>query len=115
MKQERTGGIRCSAWLGDGWAIVDNRGEMLACFPGVRKREAVAKWEEEEWVDAVYADPDDPRSNCVWELLRDRFGHKCIKVGIVMKSPNDPSSATRPTRACDCNLDAMAGFAAAHG
>jgi hypothetical protein len=31
------------------------------------------------------------------------------------KSPNDPSSATRPTRACDCNRDAMAGFAAAHG
>ena len=28
---------------------------------------------------------------------------------------NDPSSATRPTRAFDCNLDAMAGFAAAHG
>jgi hypothetical protein len=28
---------------------------------------------------------------------------------------NDPSSATRPRRAFDCNLDAMAGFAAAHG
>ncbi|MEA2601004.1 MAG: hypothetical protein QOF89_1996 [Acidobacteriota bacterium] len=28
---------------------------------------------------------------------------------------NDPSSVTRPTRAFDCNLDAMAGFAAAHG
>ena len=27
--------------------------------------------------------------------------------------PNDPSSATRPTRRVDCNLDAMAGFAAA--
>src|SRR5438477_9562393 len=31
------------------------------------------------------------------------------------ESPNDPSSATRPTRAFACNLDAMAGFAAAHG
>ena len=31
------------------------------------------------------------------------------------KWSNDPSSATRPTRAFDCNLDAMAGFAAAHG
>jgi len=30
-------------------------------------------------------------------------------------TPNDPSSATRPTKAHDCNLDAMAGFAAAHG
>ena len=29
--------------------------------------------------------------------------------------PNGPSSATRPTRAFDCNRDAMAGFAAAHG
>src|SRR5206468_11892285 len=26
--------------------------------------------------------------------------------------PNDPSSATRPTRAFDCNRSAMAGFAA---
>ena len=29
--------------------------------------------------------------------------------------PNDPSSATRPTRASDCNREVMAGFAAAHG
>jgi len=28
---------------------------------------------------------------------------------------NDPSSATRPTRRSDCNRDARAGFAAAHG
>ena len=28
---------------------------------------------------------------------------------------NDPSSATRPASAFDCNRDAMAGFAAAHG
>jgi hypothetical protein len=30
-------------------------------------------------------------------------------------SPNDPSSATRPTGRHDCNSNAMAGFAAAHG
>jgi hypothetical protein len=30
-------------------------------------------------------------------------------------SPNDPNSATRPTRAFDCNLDARAGFAAVLG
>ena len=30
-------------------------------------------------------------------------------------SPNDLSSATRPTGRHDCNSDAMAGFAAAHG
>src|SRR5207249_1808287 len=28
-------------------------------------------------------------------------------------SPNEPSSATRPTKAFDCNLNAMAGFAGA--
>jgi hypothetical protein len=28
---------------------------------------------------------------------------------------NDPSSATRPKRALECNVDVMAGFAAAHG
>ena len=27
-----------------------------------------------------------------------------------VQRPNDPSSATRPTRACDCNRDAMAGL-----
>lgn len=30
-------------------------------------------------------------------------------------SPNDPSSATRPTRRYDCNRDAHAGLSAAHG
>ena len=30
-------------------------------------------------------------------------------------SPNDPSSATRRTGRDDCNRDAPAGFAAAHG
>ena len=30
-------------------------------------------------------------------------------------TPNDPSSATRPTRGYDCNREVMAGFAAAHG
>ena len=44
---------------------------------------------------------------------------QCLKsfnnVHNVSNRPNDPSSATRPTRAFDCNLDAMAGFAAAHG
>ena len=29
--------------------------------------------------------------------------------------PNDPRSATRPAGGVDCNSDAMAGFAAAHG
>ena len=42
--------------------------------------------------------------------LERRSGNVCMA-----KTPNDPSSATRPARALDCNLDAMAGFAAAHG
>jgi hypothetical protein len=32
-----------------------------------------------------------------------------------MMRPNDPSSATRPTRAFDCNLDAMAELDAMMG
>ncbi len=35
--------------------------------------------------------------------------------GEVPQRPNDPSSATRPAGRHDCNSDAMAGFAAAHG
>ena len=34
---------------------------------------------------------------------------------VMAKWPNDPSSATRPAGRHDCNSDAMAGFAAAHG
>ncbi len=33
----------------------------------------------------------------------------------VLGRPNDPSSATRPTRWLDCSRDARAGFASAHG
>jgi hypothetical protein len=33
----------------------------------------------------------------------------------LLKTPNDPSSATRPAGRMDCNRSAMAGFAAAHG
>src|ERR687890_19664 len=40
---------------------------------------------------------------------------KCKSSHGVRKWPNDPSSATRPAGRHDCNSDAMAGFAAAHG
>ena len=51
---------------------------------------------------------------------RDRKPRPYLKcVGMIhverVVRPNDPSSATRPTRAFDCNRDARAGFAAAHG
>lgn len=36
-------------------------------------------------------------------------------MGIALSCLNDLNSATRPTRAVDCNCDAMAGFAARHG
>ena len=38
-----------------------------------------------------------------------------IEHGVWTLVPNDPSSATRHTGRHDCNRDAHAGFAAAHG
>ena len=49
-----------------------------------------------------------------WECPAGSWSMRVWRMSIARR-PNDPSSATRPTRACDCNLDAMAGFAAAHG
>jgi DNA modification methylase len=40
---------------------------------------------------------------------------RCASELAMGKAENDPSSATRRTRAFDCNRDAHAGFAAAHG
>ena len=57
-------------------------------------------------------------------LLRDCLGARvhvvplvgCSMISVVRAMlPNDPSSATRRTRAFDCNRNVMAGFAAAHG
>ena len=47
-----------------------------------------------------------------WKYTHPMENEKGIRT---LEMPNDPSSATRPTRRVDCNLDAMAGFAAAHG
>jgi len=49
----------------------------------------------------------DESAGCARE--KNVVGHKSV-----MKA-NDPSSATRPAGRHDCNSDAMAGFAAAHG
>ena len=49
------------------------------------------------------------------ELAICRFARNLHAAERVAEPANDPSSATRPTRAFDGNLDAMAGFAAAHG
>ena len=40
---------------------------------------------------------------------------KALVSNVRQEGANDPSSATRPARAFDCNSDAMAGFAAVHG
>ncbi len=43
------------------------------------------------------------------EIADRDYGQACSAL------PNDPSSATRPTRAFACNLDAMAGLDAMMG
>ena len=48
------------------------------------------------------------------QLLRGIFPTRELRERVAY-SPNDPSSATRPTRRVDWNSSAMAGFAAAHG
>jgi hypothetical protein len=48
-------------------------------------------------------------------LMRRLFPSIELREKSLSCSPNDPSSATRPTGRTDCNRDAHAGFAAAHG
>ena len=43
------------------------------------------------------------------------MNQSCFHGGVVVERPNDPSSATRPTRACDCTRDAQAGLDAMKG
>src|SRR3954465_10303890 len=49
--------------------------------------------------------------------LRNTPANSCLRASMQTRAcrPNDPSSATRPAGGVDCNRDAMAGFAAAHG
>jgi hypothetical protein len=49
------------------------------------------------------------------ELIRDDVLTWQRKQKRAAKTPNDPSSATRRAGRNDCNRDAPAGFAAAHG
>ena len=54
-----------------------------------------------------------PTAKMVRRAFANDAGFACIDV--IPLSPNDPSSATRPTRRLYGNRSAMAGFAAAHG
>jgi hypothetical protein len=56
---------------------------------------------------------DDTDANRPTILLCDKL-NKSLRDKIA-KQQNDPSSATRRTGRVDCNRDALAGFAAAHG
>jgi len=72
---------------------------------------------------------DDARASYILSAIRPQMvdaqkateptKHACSKINslvvVIAMTPNDPSSATRPTRGYDCNRSAMAGFAAAHG
>src|SRR5437667_259212 len=64
----------------------------------------------------------EPRAKCRHFLLECRYLLALVRLWAWgfhnvrdTHPPNDPSSATRPTGRLNCNLDAMAGFAAAHG
>ena len=109
------GGVRCSAWLGDFAACLQKRKAKLR--PGCKLTINTETFETRalptiemqlkprKWLPLKM--PDDR-----WYFDSEAERDEVLKV---LMPPNDPSSATRPTRALDCNLDAMAGFAAAHG
>ena len=107
--------VGCSAWLGVATIMqgllasghytynpVDlDTGDIE---PGVLRWDTGAEWKDEGECRRHRAYVlDDALS--LWRELQHEM----------RQTPNDPSSATRPARASDCNREAMAGFAAAHG
>ena len=99
--------VRCSAWLG-----VRPRPRLSdGCAPELAAVPLIA---EDSGQPATKIKPLElaTRSRSVVTLGLKLCG---VMVRCDAATPNDPSSATRPTRASACNLDAMAGFAAAHG
>ena len=107
LKPRRDAAVRCSAWLGvaprprlpNGCALELSDVLLIAADSGqtATKRK--------------------PPEMATRSALAALLGMKAsgVMVGCASVPPNDPSSATRPTRAHDCNREAMAGFAAAHG
>ena len=115
------GRVRCSAWLGGTlcMGLKTTRGQMH------RTRRAASDSR------AALSALCDRRVLCVRTTEASRQGRQdrqekptdartgaALWVTFMAKRPvppNDPSSATRPTRSHDCNREVMAGFAAAPG
>ena len=70
-----------------------------------RRRQNVRNRTEGNWVGAE-CDGDPDRQSAHKRRGRGEY---------TRERPNDLSPATRPAERLDCNSDAMAGFAAAHG
>jgi hypothetical protein len=106
MKPRRDGRVRCSAWLGVAPLL-----RLTNCC--ALKLRGVLMAENSE-PPATKLQPPEPATR---SPLAARLGRKTCGVMVWCDSvpPNDPSSATRPAGRHDCNRDAMAGFAAAHG
>ena len=85
--------------------------DLLSRFPGVDRAELLKDMVAQCFFEMKYGNKREERSAC--EFLNDvqRKAAHNTKHAI----PNDPSSATRRTGRNDCNRDAHAGFAAAHG
>ena len=95
---------------------------LLAESPGLTASAVGnALWSKREQGDLVPARFARPAGRLLSRGRKLGLVYCCLNVDVgrhvwyARKQANDPSSATRPTGRTDCNSDAMAGFAAAHG
>ena len=101
----------------------DGRGEVICNRDGKCKRTLVQEPQLIIMRFVLYLTPARPRSLGVHVVTVHASAKEhesdnnqwCEKFHGVRVRPNDPSSATRRTGRNDCNRDAPAGFAAAHG
>ena len=106
-RTEGEGAVRCSAWLG--------------VAPHLRLTNGCALELGGVWLMARDSEPSatkrKPPELVMRSTLAATLGTKTCGVMVWCDTvpPNDPSSATRPAGRTDCNRDAHAGFAAAHG
>ena len=108
MERKSGAAVRCSAWLGD--APTEAGIYEIRCAENLYVSERVTVYRRRSnGIESLWV--SDPELGC---NPLEHFHNGLINLEW-RKSPNDPSSATRPTRAFACNRDAMAGFAAAHG
>jgi len=130
MKPERTGRVRCSAWLGViastlfrflRLLLIDLRFKPRILFLQikylVKRRLRFIFLRLQLFANGI----EEHELHTHGRTLHDQFFKPVYRVGQFHGDiwhpmpPNDPSSATRPAGRHDCNSDAMAGFAAAHG